>query len=250
MSLSGPLGIRQGETVAITGSGGKTTLMLRLAAEWRAKRVLLSTTTSIARDEVAGSHYLYSQPEQWRAPSPAQGIHVAGIEKNGSLQAPPLRELQLAREGFDLTLLECDDSRGLPLKGWRENEPVVPDFADLTVGVTTIWPVGRPVSDSLIYQKGLFIILCGAALGESLTLAHMATAIAHPRGLFHNACGRRALLINQIKSDTEREAAKELVKLLPEEFARTLDCIVVGSLHQKEYIYLAGGSREPLSDTP
>ena len=61
--LTGALGLERARLVSLCGAGGKTTLMFALAREWvgAGERVLITTTTKIARDEAAGPWELRQQ---------------------------------------------------------------------------------------------------------------------------------------------------------------------------------------------
>ncbi|MCL2842770.1 MAG: selenium cofactor biosynthesis protein YqeC [Oscillospiraceae bacterium] len=192
------MGLRPGDVATVVGSGGKTSLLARLVRENRHQRVLVSTTTKMLQTELeqmAGAHLLY------------------GEEVDGKITAPPIRELATATTEFDLILLECDGSRGLPLKGWAEHEPVVPTFATVTVSILPIWPLGQPVGPQLIHREAAFCALTGAALGKPVTIQHLAAVIRHPNGLFQNAHGRNVLCLN-VRTQAEHEQAAILADLL------------------------------------
>jgi hypothetical protein len=200
-------------------------------------------------------------------PAPeAGGVTLAGVfnEAEGKLEALPPDELAEAARGYDLTLIEGDGSRRLPLKAWAAHEPVVPPFTTVTVGVMPLWPLGRPVSAGLIHRLPLFTALSGATEGEPLRPEHLVRTItglpvarkngggetagrrqpAGPgghgrgsntgggtagRGLFAEARGERILFFNQI-DDGDLRQAEALAALLPEEFRRGLRWILAGSV--------------------
>ena len=141
MTLTARMGLTSGDVVAIVGSGGKTSLLTRLAKENQHRRVLVSTTTKMLRTELeqmTGAHLLH------------------GTGANGKVTAPPMEALETACANFDLSLLECDGSKGLPLKGWAAHEPVVPVFATVTVGMLPLWPLGRPVGATTVHREAAF----------------------------------------------------------------------------------------------
>lgn len=227
-TLSAALDVRHGQAVAVVGCGGKTSLLLRLGKEWQSGRVLLSTTTKIGMYETAGRDYLYTCPEQWEQPSGGPGVHIAGVPFGRKLGPLPEAELNSLRQGFDLTVLECDGSRRLPLKGWREDEPVVPPWVDLTVGIAVVWPIGLPMGEDIAFQPELFCQLTGAEMGCPVTEAHLAAAIAGERGLFHSAVGRRVLILNQVETDADLETARRILARIP---APSLpDLVIAGCL--------------------
>lgn len=241
--LSDALGVSPGDVVAVAGCGGKTTLVLRLAGEWRERRVLVAPTARIGRRQLDSCDFLYTSPAQWNAPSPLPGVHGAGVEaaEGRKLAALPEEVLERLHRGFDLTILEADGSRGLPLKGWRPDEPVIPPFVTRTVGVAVLWAAGRPLDEEIAFQPELFGRISGAALGEAVAPAHMAAAIAHPAGLFQNAKGRRVLFLNQVEDETGLQATRALTAQLPEAFRASLERVVAGSLHTGRFEILYKG---------
>jgi probable selenium-dependent hydroxylase accessory protein YqeC len=278
-----PAGIHPGATpgippdaapvLTVIGSGGKTSLIWLLARSRRRRRVLVSPATKMlipppeadCYDRLVGgpaaSAALLSVPG-------TTGITLAGVsnEAGGKLEALPPDGLAEAVRGYDLTLIEGDGSRGLPLKAWAAHEPVVPPFTTVTVGIMPLWPLGRPASDSLVHRLPLFTALSGAAEGEILRPEHLVRTITglsasreirsfaaekdgqetasgpgaaklrtvnggadRGRGLFAEARGKRILFFNQI-DDGDLRQAEALAALLPREFLPELRWIIAGSV--------------------
>lgn len=210
--------------VTVIGSGGKTSLIWHLARYFASKpcSVLVTTTTK-----------MFPPAETELLP----GIVTAGRlnRQTGKLEAPPLEELAERAAACDLVLIEGDGSRGLPLKGWTEYEPVVPPFTTVTVGVLPLWPLGKPVSEELIHRLPLFRALTGAAIGNVLTLEHLVPVIAGgktEKSLFTAAVGRKILFLNQIEDEASVSSAKKLATLLPPDFRPLLHGIIAGSVRQ------------------
>jgi probable selenium-dependent hydroxylase accessory protein YqeC len=166
-------------------------------------------------------------------PSPAPGVTLAGVPDGakGKLEALPPGVLAEAARGYDLTLIEGDGSRGLPLKAWAAHEPVVPPFTTATIGIIPLRPLGRPVSEGFIHRLPLFTALSGAAEGEPLKPEHLVRVITGTggRGLFAEARGERILFFNQI-DDGGLGQAEALASLLPREFLAGLRWIIAGSV--------------------
>ena len=117
------LGLRPGVT-AVIGSGGKTSLLRRLAEELPGT-VLLCTTTHIRPFE---EYPLLTAPtpEDIRKALTAHRVLCLGTPcENGKLTAPSLSIETLATLE-DYVLVEADGSRQLPLKAHDAHEPVIP----------------------------------------------------------------------------------------------------------------------------
>ena len=235
---------REGQKTVVTviGSGGKTSLIWRLAASLRPGRKILVTPTTKIFVPPEGSK-LYDGYYNGVPRAAAPGITLAGLfnEASGKLESLPLQDLEGIIPYYDLVLIEGDGSRELPLKAWTKDEPVVPASTAFTIGVLPLWPLGKPVSEKLIHRLPLFLTLSGAAQGESLKPEHFLRLItgvskgtgALPLpGLFAKARGRKVLFFNQIEDDEALRQARELVDLLPPEFRGGLTAIIAGSVQK------------------
>jgi probable selenium-dependent hydroxylase accessory protein YqeC len=175
---------------------------------------------------------------------PGRGISLAGVlnEGTGKLESLPLEVLEKMVPAYDLILLEGDGSRGLPLKGWADHEPVVPPYTSVSIGIISIAPLGKKLSERMVFQLPRFTRLSGAKEGETLSPAHLAAVIAGPAGtpdggndarsLFSAARGKKLLFINQVEDEVRRKQARELVSCLPGDFRAGLAGIVAGSVEQ------------------
>lgn len=228
MTVAHALGLSGTERVCIIGCGGKTSLMLHLADVFRPKRVLLTTTTHIRRpDDAYCDRFFDADIHEVTPLSP--GISVLGrVEHHtGKLSAVPPDKLKTWAAQADLVLIEGDGSRGLPLKGWNSDDPVVPEWTTVTVGVVTVWSVGMPATEDIVFRLPVFCRLTGAEAEKPVTVDHIAAMVASKDGLFKNAVGRRILFINQIESPASHQQATQLAAKLS---AAPLDMIISGSI--------------------
>ena len=243
--LTDILSISRGETATIVGSGGKTSLLWLMAQHYRESKVLVTTTTKIAKPTDASRYDFYLNPDTIPEQEAKPGITVAGDEflENDILKLRSLapETLSLAAASFDRVLIEGDGSKCLPLKGWNEGEPVVPAISACTIGVVTLWPLGRKADDTLVFRLPLFCAISGASPGDILTAAHVAKAVAHPAGLMKNSRGRKLLFINQVESTQAESAAASLMEALDREFLQGLSLVVAGSVRRDEGAVLWAG---------
>ena len=222
------LKLKPGDVISIVGSGGKTSLLFRLARESRGRgqTVHLSTTTKMLRPDSGQydrdiSHGANIQP----------GINLLyGGVAGEKITAPPTDQIRALCPVDGLTLLECDGSRGRPLKGWADYEPVVPAFTTVTVGFLGLWALGRPVDDLTVHRMVQFCRLTGAAPGELVSLDHLAAVIQHPAGLFQKAQGRQVLFLNFRQGEPGIAQAMALVERLRPALGRNLT-ILAGDIH-------------------
>ena len=246
--------------VTVIGSGGKTSLIWHLAASLaQSRRILVTPTTKMLvpppeeklYDRYCNANSLRDANSLHNAntlcdglpPAPFPGVTLVGQfnEAIGKLESLPLPALSKLISDYDLTLIEGDGSKGLPLKGWTEYEPVVPDFTTLTIGVLPLWPLGKQISEDLIFRLPLFLSLTGADAGETLKPERIIALITSgegkgesgsPGGLFAKARGKRLLFFNQVEDDGALGQAQEIAVLLPPDFRDGLCGIIAGSVQK------------------
>ena len=232
---------RRSFTVTVIGSGGKTSLIRRLAVSLAPGRKILITPTT--------KMFPFSPGEV--PPS----VNVKGIfnEASGKLESLPLCELEKIIPSYDLVFIEGDGSKGLPLKAWAEHEPVVPPFTDITIGILPLWPLGKPVSESIVHRLRHFIALTGAEEGKPVKQEHILRLITgrtpdgspgsgRAPGLFAKAAGRKLLFFNQIEDYESLRQAREITASLPAEFrSGELDRIIAGSVKENRITELCIG---------
>lgn len=190
MLFAEALHITRGVT-AMIGSGGKTSLMYRLAQELRGS-VIVCTSTQIF------------QPEHIPVVSKianCEGVVCVGTPcPNGKLCAPVQSFEELAALA-DYVLVEADGSKHLPLKAHAPHEPVIPENAVQTVTVVGAAGLNRPISEAVHRHE----IFC------KLTDSEIASPQAVARCLQKEALGDR-IFINQ--TDTNERLARELAELV------------------------------------
>ena len=215
MKFCEALDVRPGVT-AVIGSGGKSSLLRRLAEEVPGT-VILCTTTHIRP---------FSEYPVLENPSPAdirQALAAGRVLctgtpcENGKLTAPAL-PMEVLTELADFVLAEADGSRQLPLKAHAAHEPVIPPQSKQTILVLGAEGLGRTVAQAA-HRPALYARLAGAEEGSVVTPA-LAARMLRAEGLHDR------VFVNQA-DDWERWA--DAVRAL----AAELDCpVAAGSLRR------------------
>jgi len=207
--LTDELNITSGCVIAVVGCGGKTSLIEKIAAECKGLKVLITPTTKILRPEHRGTVLLCSTEEpsprvcgsieECISHTPQVGVQYFGQynEKTGKLEALPMNVLEELVPKYDIVLMEADGSRGLPLKGWRENEPVIPDFTTHTVGVVNLDVLGKPANEALVFNLPTFLSLTGLKENEPVTMQAIEKMLNSPNGMFKNSKGQKYFIKRQ-----------------------------------------------------
>ena len=157
------LGVTRGVT-AVIGSGGKTSLLYRLAEELRpCGTVLLATTTHIMRPP----QYPFAETAtQLRAALAAEGAACAGsYTPEGKLTAPAFDGWEQAA---DFVLVEADGSKRLPAKAHEAWEPVLPPQRRRTICVLGASAFGQPIRQAA-HRPALFAQLAGVPWSAAIT---------------------------------------------------------------------------------
>ncbi len=202
MKLSSAFGVRQGDVVAFTGAGGKTSTLVALGHEladagWR---VLALTTTRIGRDQLG----LF--PRAIPASSTPQGISAqlsqhrmlflhGGLRGDKAIAPPPdVMGHLLDRVDSDVLLIEADGARGLPLKAPRAHEPVVPPETTLLVPVASLAALGRPLDEQHVMNASAVSAHFGFPEGAPVKSPWIAQILRDPDfGLKGRPPGARAV---------------------------------------------------------
>ena len=171
---------------AVVGSGGKTTLIHRLAAEARARgqKVLVTTTTHM---RIEPDTLLTGEAAPILRALEERGYAMAGVREGEKIRALPPEVYRAACAGADLVLVEADGSRGLPLKFPGEQEPVIPDNTDEILVVCGLGGLGNFVyrgtssnNNTLILLGAIPAALLAIILGAVIDLLQKKVT---PRGL-------------------------------------------------------------------
>jgi len=223
----------RGAHVAFVGAGGKTSGLYALAGELAAHhaRVLVTTTTMIYdprgedgrvldRSELVPELGPRSEAgsQAWIDGSVSEA-EKAAVERIGSLASPGkillLASAALPAEGklrgvspdllcalttaFDYLLVEADGAHRLPIKAPGPREPVLSPCVDLVVGCMGLDCLGMPIGPASVHRHELFAPLVGAAPGDRITGAHLASLACAGEGLFKSSPreARRLVALNK-----------------------------------------------------
>jgi probable selenium-dependent hydroxylase accessory protein YqeC len=243
LTRGGAQGGGRAPLLAFVGAGGKTSAIFALARELEELRIIVTTTTKL-RDPRGESHRAFDrlvlEPGLALAPGPAYGrdgsqrvvvpaarggagalVVASGVEAgSGKLVGIHPTWVDALRAFCDLLLVEADGSRGLPIKAPADWEPVIPEGADMVVGLVGLDCLNRGLGPESAQRPEILGPLVGCARGESLGPEHLLRLAASPLGLFKGAPAgaRRAIILNKAESaptEVLRRLVEGLAALLP-----------------------------------
>ena len=208
------INVEETPVIAVVGGGGKTSLIYRLAEELLAqhKTVIISTTTHMAYER-ARPFADGGEPEKVKELLKAFGYAVAAVKtdngvKVGSLPYARMKELCAL---CDVLLIEADGSRRLPVKVPEQWEPVIPDFADMVIGVIGLDCLGVPIRQTAhrVERTAEFL---GKSPDAPVTLQDIIKIVSSDAGLLKNVEDRAyRVYLNKVDVLEKKEDAEMIV---------------------------------------
>ncbi|NFV12788.1 putative selenium-dependent hydroxylase accessory protein YqeC [Clostridium sporogenes] len=240
MLISNILNLKKGSIISIVGAGGKTSLMFNLSEELRPNNKVLSTTTTkiynpdkIYYDFICIGEencYIYDHLKK-------NGVYVYGefINNDNKLIGFNKNFLDKKFKYFDYSIIEADGSKRKPIKGWRDNEPVICKNTNKTIGILDISCINKIINDFNVHRVSYFLKITNGKLGEKISIPMISSLIVHPLGLFKDSLGEKILFINKVENQHSIFLSYELIKHILTSSNSCIDKIIIGSLKEKNY---------------
>ena len=133
-------------TICVVGSGGKTTLIKKLAKQYikENKTVFVTTTTHMFIEE---DTLLTDDADTIIHQLQEKGYAMAGIEEGEKIKALSRQTYEAVCAFADVVLVEADGSKQLPLKYPNATEPVIPENTDEIIVVCGLNAIGKQAKD-------------------------------------------------------------------------------------------------------
>ena len=133
-------------TICVVGSGGKTTLIKKLAKRYikENKTVFVTTTTHMFIEE---DTLLTDDADTIIHQLQEKGYAMAGIEEGEKIKALSRQTYEGVCAFADVVLVEADGSKQLPLKYPNATEPVIPENTDEIIVVCGLNAIGKQAKD-------------------------------------------------------------------------------------------------------
>ncbi|MCJ7746575.1 MAG: selenium cofactor biosynthesis protein YqeC [Desulfobacterales bacterium] len=245
--LSESLGLKTREVISLTGAGGKTTLMFRLARELflKGKKVVTTTTTKIlepasgetvslfinlAEEEL--KHFVHRHLDEYKHITIARERLESGKLKGVSSDL--VNDFWSSNE-IDYIIIEADGAAGRPVKAPREGEPVIPSSTTLVVAILGVDGVEREVNEENVFQVERVSKLTGIPVGKKMTDEAMAILMTHPEGIFKGApsSSRVIAFLNKVDIPNGVVKAKGIARKIIERKHLQIERVVLGQLRNE-----------------
>lgn len=204
--LARMLGLGTRELVAFTGAGGKSTLMMRLAYELAGagRRVLVTTTTKMGRDQFKGLPAVCRTHETYAVQAATASHFLVGLVTGGDdhkATGPPPEVVDglFGSVPIDYLLVEADGAHGLSLKAPGPHEPVIPATATTVVVLMGIDAVGGRIVE-VAHRPAQAAALTGLGLGERLRVEHCVGVLTHDHGGLQGVPGDARVVVALTKT--------------------------------------------------
>lgn len=247
MKLCHALRVWPGDVVSLTGGGGKTTTMFRLAGELVEQnfRVLTTTTTRIFTGQIEqASVYLTFDPDRQSLADilprlaatmadHGQVLLVRPIEPGATkaVGLPPETVDALAAAGqVDAIIVEADGARSHPFKAPAPYEPVIPASTSRVVPLLGLEVLGQPLNGETVHRPEQVSRLSGVPLGQPVTMEAITKVWCHPQGGLKNLPphARFIPLLNKAETPERLAAARQLSAYLLR--CPPVDSVMIGSV--------------------
>ena len=157
--------------IAVVGSGGKTTLVHKLAAQYRAegKTVFVTTTTHMFVEEAT---LLTDDADKIIHALQETGYAMAGIREGNKIKSLSRETFEKVCSFADVVLVEADGSKHMPLKFPNSSEPVIPDRVDRIIVVWGPHGLHKPARE-VCHRLDLVLQCLGIREDTPITQEHV-----------------------------------------------------------------------------
>lgn len=249
MNLIKSFNIKNKDIITIVGAGGKTSLMFSASSLLRKNyRVLVTTTTNIyVPDEKLYDEMIMLSEMKYDnykniIENSKNGVYVIGnyIENKLGENKPKIKGLNSKildeiSPYFDIVLIEGDGSKEKPLKGWRDDEPVVYDKSTKIIGVVDISSIGLKINENNIHRLDKFLNIINDNKSQKVKLEHLKNIVLNKNGIFKDSKGEQILFINKVERSKNKKDAILLIKKIKNESPSYIDRFIYGSVLKNEF---------------
>ena len=221
--------IEKKDIITITGVGGKTTLMFLLSGELsKLGKVMVITTTKIYIPDKNQFEKMYIGNEEITGEN--KNIFVVGKEiKDKKLIGIGYHEIERLKDDFDYILIEGDGSKEKLLKEWNEQEPCIPDFSNVIIGVINLDIIDLELIEENIHRFKLFKEKYPDYINKKVSFDFLKEYIKNGKFFGENKIAKKYIFLNGV--DGEKKSEKEkIAKELQEIFKNEDFKIIYGSL--------------------
>jgi probable selenium-dependent hydroxylase accessory protein YqeC len=173
-------------------------------------------------------HPVVSSSEEAKAAFLETSIVVAGfVENNRKLSQPQDFDPVLCKQAADLILIEADGAKNLPCKVPAAHEPVIPEAADIVIGVIGMDTPGKRLGE-ICFRKAETMTFLGTDENHIMTIDDMAAILTSPLGTMKGVGEKKYIIVLNKCDDIHRKTlAADLRKVLVQKGFADVFCMSV-----------------------
>jgi probable selenium-dependent hydroxylase accessory protein YqeC len=202
----------KGHIISLVGAGGKTTLMFLMAKYCtdNGMKVLVSTTTHIMKP--TDGSYVYNDIDKTRTLWNNGNYVTVGLDApNGKISMLPQTKLDEFISEADITFLEADGSKHMPIKVPAENEPVIIEKSDIVIAVCGMTCLGKPLKE-VCFRLNQAEVFLGKSPTENIEIYDIAKILTSENGSRKNVGDRDYyMVLNQCDNETIIQEAEKII---------------------------------------
>lgn len=221
------LNLQEENVIAFVGGGGKSTGINLLAQEFKSigKKVLVTTTTMMFYPEHKDNDkfILGDWPEEYLAKEGTITL-FAKTMLDEKIKGPDPKEIEeiYNKNIFDIILIEADGAKRKPITAPGVHEPVVPDFARVTIGVIGLDSIGKDLDEENTHRPELLKEIFNVERPHKIEPRDIIELIKSKNGLFKDSRGRKIVFLNKADDDELIFLGKIIRKLLEQKDIRDI----------------------------
>lgn len=147
--------INKKDIIAITGAGGKTSLIFFLAKKLaQFGKVLITTTTKMYKPSSENYETLKIGDKTYLGEEKNISI-IAKSEIDKKITSLSYEEIEKLKDSFDYILIEADGAKEKLLKFWNDTEPCIPNFVTKVIGVINCEIFNQDFNENNIHRFNL-----------------------------------------------------------------------------------------------
>ncbi|MFQ6608329.1 MAG: selenium cofactor biosynthesis protein YqeC [Fidelibacterota bacterium] len=206
--------LSKGACVAFLGGGGKSSLVFKLGKELSLHfdKVLLTSVTKAGPEKSVPLHLIDSNENvdlesKFKAQNPLYLLQKK--IRTDKYQGFTVNQLKTFHQYADITLVEADGSRNLPLKAHTDYDPVVPVFSTHVIILIGADAINTRIQDGKVHRPELFCEKWKLTPEEILTPDIIAKVVTHPLGYLSKipAPVQIVYFINKVSSNNDESRA-------------------------------------------
>ncbi len=115
---------------------------------------------------------------------------------------------------FTVFIIEGDGSRARPIKAPNGNEPCIPSYSNMVIGVTGAEAINRKADPCHIHRWPAFSAMTKCQPGDVIDVQVLQSLISHPQGLFKSTpkTAKKIWLINKIDLANDAQTVSNIAE--------------------------------------